>query len=118
MAAKPTPDPAPISHWLDHAPSPIAVVRGADHALHFVNPEFCRLLGADRDQLIGQPFCGLTPEGAECGVALDRVRQTGQPTSLVGWPASDLPRLCILWPTAAGDGPSGIVIQVAEISSL
>ena len=118
MEAQPTPDPAPISHWLDNAPSPIAVVGGAGHIVHFVNPEFCRLLGLGQDQLIGRPFSGLAPEGAECGVALDQVRRTGQPTSLVAWPGSGLPRVFILWPTAAGGGGPGIVIQVAETSSL
>ncbi|HEX2800449.1 MAG TPA: histidine kinase dimerization/phosphoacceptor domain -containing protein [Phenylobacterium sp.] len=118
MAAKPTPDPATISHWLDHAPSPIAVVRGADHSVHFVNPEFCRLLGASPDQVLGRPFCELAPEGDDCQIGLDEVRRTGQPTSLVGWPGSNGPRVFILWPTMAGDGPPGIVIQVDESSSL
>ncbi|WP_165250721.1 hybrid sensor histidine kinase/response regulator [Paludisphaera soli] len=71
-------------HLSENSPHPIVVVEGADHVVRYVNPAFARLVGEERENLVGRPFAEAVPEGAEngCLALLDRVRLSGQPEIL------------------------------------
>jgi PAS domain S-box-containing protein len=118
MDADLTSDPMPAelsSAWLEHAPSPMATVEGATHAVRDINPAFCRLIGRTRDEIVGRPICELLPQDHECMALLDHVFHTGEPAS-----HTEPPRAgggfwsYAMWPVMAGGRPVGAVIQIIE----
>ena len=72
----------------ERSPVPSAVTAGEAHVLRYANPAFYRLVGAERDALVGRPFFEAFPGSGTTGVAslLDRVYRTGE-----GARATDLP---------------------------
>jgi hypothetical protein len=107
--------------WLEHAPSPMAIVEGATHAVRYINPAFSRLIGKGSGDVVGHPFCELLPENGECIALLNRVYRTGESAILQG-ADHDKPRAGFLsytlWPVIADQRPVGAVIQVMETASL
>ncbi|HEU4727886.1 MAG TPA: PAS domain S-box protein, partial [Kofleriaceae bacterium] len=72
---------------LENAPAFIAVVRGQDHAIEFVNEAFYAIVG--KRELIGKPAASAMPEliGQGFFEQLDRVYATGERFSARGMPA-------------------------------
>jgi signal transduction histidine kinase/PAS domain-containing protein len=103
---------------LEHAPLPIATVAGATHMVRYVNPAFCRLMGKNREDLIGKPFVEIMPEKDECLALLDRVYCTGEPESHTeqNGTAPHPPFWSyLMWPVfGPGDRPVGVALQVTE----
>ncbi len=124
MAAKPTMgDDAPnlSGPWLQHAPSPMAIVEGATHLVRDVNPAFCRLIAGARDDVVGKPFRDLLPKNHECLAVLDGVYRTGKPASLQRQEHADpgpVSSSYVMWPVTADDRTIGVVIQVTETARL
>jgi PAS domain S-box-containing protein len=71
-------------YFSERSPQPVIVVEGATHVVRYVNDAFARLVGEERNTLIGRPFAEAVPEGGEndCIPLLDRVYQTGKPEIL------------------------------------
>ncbi|THD52526.1 histidine kinase dimerization/phosphoacceptor domain -containing protein [Phenylobacterium sp.] len=120
MATNTTRDPMrsdPAGPWLEHAPSPMATVEGATHRVRDINTAFCRLIDKSRGDALGQPFCELLPDNAECLALLDHVFHTGEPVSHTeqdrGGPAAAFWSY-VMWPVMANGSAVGVVIQVIE----
>jgi two-component system NtrC family sensor kinase len=60
------------------SPMPTASVEGAGHVVRYVNPAFCRLVNQPSEELVGNSFSAIAPDGDECLSLLDRVFRTGQ----------------------------------------
>lgn len=60
------------------APTPVALLRGADHVFEFANDAYLRLVGRD---IVGKPLRDALPEVVDQGFIelLDGVRRTGEP---------------------------------------
>jgi signal transduction histidine kinase len=102
---------------IEHAPWPMATVRGANHIVRCVNPAFCRQLHKPLEQLVGQRFCELLPEKDECLTLLDHVYRTGQPENHTEEQPSKQPPVFwsySMWPLMANEHPVGVMIQVTE----
>jgi len=107
--------------------SPLAMVaaEGLTHRVTYVNPAFCRLLGSERQELLGRPFAEIVPEGEEEGsqALLDRVYRTGTAEVLQDQPHSALPANPIYWSYAvwamltAAERPSGVMIQITDTTA-
>jgi|GEM_PF-921265 len=105
----------------EHAPLPMATVEGATHIVRYANPAFCRLMGASKEQLIGQRLPDMLPEKDECLLLLDRVFRTGQPeshteqehtkTDPVFWSYTG-------WPLETDERFVGVMIQVTETAQI
>lgn len=101
---------------MEFAPWPMAQVEGPKHILYAMNEAFAKLLGKDRQKLIGQPLDELLKGDKYCVPLMQRVLHTGKweaytqteseasaPVlwSYSCWPMQDSPRL-------------GLMIQVTE----
>jgi two-component sensor histidine kinase len=113
------------SHCFDHSPLPMATVEGTTDILRYVNPAFCRLADQTSDQLLGTPFCAMTPDAEECRALLDRIYRSKQPETYAKLASSDLaldadPVLSCyaMWPVAANEQVVGVAIQVIEVAPL
>jgi two-component sensor histidine kinase len=99
----------------------MATLEGATHIVRYVNPAFCRLVDKTRDELVGKPFCEMSPETDECLAPLDRVFRTGESESRSRQESSD-PRpvfaSCTMWPMMADERTVGVMIQVTESAPL
>ena len=64
MATNPASYPMPpgLSACLDHAPLPMATVKGTTHTVCYVNAAFCRLVDKTGDELVGKPLIGMLAE--------------------------------------------------------
>ena len=62
-------------------PAGIAILRGREHRVEWMNAEFERLIGRLTDQLTGRTFAEVLPELDEQGYTgmLDRIFETGEP---------------------------------------
>jgi PAS domain S-box-containing protein len=120
MAEKPTVDPTPhdgSSLCLEHAPLPMATVEGATHIVRYVNPAFCRLVGKNKDELVGKSFCEMVPEKDRCLALLDRVYRTGKSEAHPKQEGSDRSTVFsayTMWPMMADERAVGVVLQVTE----
>jgi PAS domain S-box-containing protein len=100
----------------------MVAVEGISHVVIYLNPAFARMVGRDRQELIGRPFAEAVPEGNEngCLALLDRVFRTGSPEVLpeqehrqphsrpVYWSYS-------VWAILEDDErPIGVMIQVTD----
>src|ERR1700686_2570566 len=124
MTARPAGASMPLDRsdpCLEHAPLPMATLEGAMHIVRYVNPAFCRLIDKTRDELVGEPFCEMSPEAVECLASLDRVYRTGKFESHTEQERSD-PRAifasCTMWPVMADERTVGVMIQVTESAPL
>ncbi len=106
---------API---IERAPLPIVEVQGSRHIVSHVNPEFCRLLGKTRAELLGRPFAEIVHEGEKCVPVLDRVYETGEAATLAQEDGSKVDRaywLYAMWPALdADERPVGVIIQLTK----
>jgi signal transduction histidine kinase/CheY-like chemotaxis protein len=107
---------API---IERAPLPLVEVQGSGHVVIHVNSAFCALLGKDRAELIGQPFCDIVPGGDVCVPLLDRVYETGQSvTHTLEDDGSPTAWLYAMWPALdPDDRPEGVIIGLTKVSS-
>jgi PAS domain S-box-containing protein len=103
---------------MERAPVPMVELEGATHIMHYVNLAFCRLIGKDRETLIGKPFAESIQEGDRCLAVLDRVYRTGEPEThteseqLEPHPAY---WTYAIWPVLdANQRPEGVMMQVTE----
>jgi signal transduction histidine kinase len=126
MAPKPASAPLhqPPDLWslyLEHAPSPMATVKGTTHIVRYVNAAFCRLMDKSPEQLVGKPICEMLSEEDDCVTLLDRVYRTGKPESPPA-PQHSKPHPAFwsytMWPVIADEGPVGVVIQVTETAQI
>jgi PAS domain S-box-containing protein len=62
------------------APTPIVMLRGADHVIELANPMTCRVWGRREDQVVGRPLLEALPELMDqpFKAYLDHVFQTGE----------------------------------------
>lgn len=102
----------------DASPMAIAGLGGPLHNLRYVNLAFCLLTGKSKDELIGAPFCDITPGTNECILLLDRVAKTGLADSHIGQEHSSIHPLYwsyAMWPLLGADHSHlGIIIQITE----
>jgi diguanylate cyclase (GGDEF)-like protein len=59
----------------------MAVTDGIDQVICYVNPSFCRLVGKNREEIIGKTCAELLPKEDKCLLLLDRVYRTGNTES-------------------------------------
>jgi PAS domain S-box-containing protein len=97
---------------------PMAVVEGTTFNLRYANPEFCRLIGRKSEELIGNPFAEMVPEGEACLALLDRVFRTGEAETYTKPEPGESHAESwsyVMWPVLGGDErPLGVMIQVNE----
>jgi len=96
----------------------MAVLQGAQHIVRYGNAAFCRLVGKDRDALVGRPFSESVQEGDRCLDVLDRVYRTGTPEIHT---ESEQPEphpvywSYAMWPVRnAQDSTENVMMQVTE----
>jgi signal transduction histidine kinase len=109
-----------LRRYMEQAPRPFAITRGAEHALVYANAAFCRLAGVADGGALGVPI-----------VDVFRRRQTGALTALLdrafrvgvalrdervdAAPGSDTSWRCTAWPIIDDDGrPEGLGIELRE----
>ncbi len=102
---------------IERAPLPMVEVEGPQYRICFVNPAFCRLVGVDRESLLGHPFAEIVSNAATCVPILDRVYQTGgSETQMV--PDSAEPDaacwLVAMWPALGAEGPVRVIITLTR----
>ena len=106
---------APIA---EASPMPMAGVQGSSHAVRYVNPAFCALVGKSKEELIGKDFSDVVTAGEECLSLLDRLDRTGQPQTSLGKILCASHSFCwsySIWPLIGLHGhPVGILIAVTE----
>jgi signal transduction histidine kinase/CheY-like chemotaxis protein len=95
-------------------------VEGTEHVVCFVNAGFCALLGKTREELIGQRFINIVPNGSKCAPVLDRVYQTGAfETHIEQADSEHEPAywLYAMWPALdATEQPVRVVVQMTRSS--
>ncbi len=111
----------PLSRaMVENSPLAMAAVEGENHIVRYVSPAFCRLLGKEREELVGYPLAKSLPKGNGCISLLDRVYRTGIAGSLTEqkrcgpdpayWSFA-------AWAVSGADKhPAGLVIQVADMT--
>jgi PAS domain S-box-containing protein len=110
----------------EHLPLATAATQGQDHVLRWVNPAFCRLVGAPASTLIGRPFLDTLPAARSDGAAelLDRVLLSGEEVSSPSRETIDayngLPsRLYTVAPLFGDHGPpQGLLVRVDDSTEL
>jgi signal transduction histidine kinase len=104
------------------SPLATASVDGAAHIIRYVNPAFCLLIKKPREDLIGNEFCNVVPEGEDCLSLLGRVYQTGLAEIHIGQEYSDTNPFYwsyAMWPVlGTEDRIAGIIVQVTESKDL
>jgi two-component sensor histidine kinase len=123
MATNPTSYQIPpgLSACLDHAPLPMATVKGTAHTVCYVNAAFCRLVDKTSAELVGKPLTGMLAELDECLPMLDRVERTGKPENrIVRGHLALRPDLLsyTVWPLRVDEHTVGVMIQVTETAPL
>jgi signal transduction histidine kinase len=101
---------------------PMAVVEATTAIVRYANPAFCRLISKKGEELIGQPFAEMVPEGKACLAMLNRVYRTGGAETYTKpeHEKSDPNTWSyVMWPVPGGDQhPLGIMIQINETTLL
>jgi signal transduction histidine kinase len=104
---------------IDRAPLPLVEVQGLEHFVIHVNSAFCTLLGRERAELLGRPFCEIVPGASACMPLLDHVYKTGQAvTHAVPDPESGQTAwLYAMWPALDPDErPERVMIGLTKVS--
>jgi signal transduction histidine kinase len=115
------PDLPSFCHLIFEASSmPMAMIAGAKHTVRYVNPAFGRLVGRDKNKLVGIPFAEVVP-GDGCLPLLDRVYRTGEAETHTEPDPTDGHALYwsyAMWPVlGAEEHPVGVMLQVTETAS-
>jgi two-component system, NtrC family, sensor kinase len=104
---------------LDLARLPMAILEGAGHIVCYVNPALCRLAGKSKEEMEGNPFAQILPDGDPCLLQLDRVYRTRKAESHTEQQdAAPHPLYWSyeIWPVVAAPAeenrPSGVMIQI------
>ncbi len=93
-------------------------VHGPEHRVSCVNEAFCRLVGDEREHLLGRPFSDIVANGEICVPYLDRVYETGRfearsTPEAPGNPGSYW--MYAMWPTLDEEAqPVGVIIQLSR----
>jgi signal transduction histidine kinase len=104
----------------EFSPQPMLAAEGVNHVVRHVNAAFLRLVGANRADLVGQPFVRAVPEGAanRCIPLLDRVFQSGIAENLAEQRHGEMPPVYwsyAVWAILGNNRrPAGVIIQVAD----
>ncbi|HZG54779.1 MAG TPA: ATP-binding protein [Pyrinomonadaceae bacterium] len=112
-------------YFSELSPQPMVAVEGATHIVRHLNAAFARLVGKEREELLGRPFAEAVPEGEEngCLPLLDRVYRTGASEILVEqehrhtspavyWSYS-------VWAILGADTrPVGVIIHVSDATEM
>jgi signal transduction histidine kinase/ActR/RegA family two-component response regulator len=112
-------------YFSELSPQPMVAVEGTTHIVRHLNAAFARLVGKEREELLGRPFAEAVPEGEGngCLPLLDRVYRTGTPEVLVEqehchtappvyWSYS-------VWGIIGADErPVGVIIQVTDATEV
>lgn len=104
------------------SPQPMVAVEGTTHVVMYLNPAFARLVGRERDDLVGRPFAEAVPEGNAngCLAHLDRVFRTGIPEKLAEQEHLHKSPGPVYWSyemwaiLGEDDQPAGVMIQVTD----
>ncbi len=103
------------------SPIPTASINGETRLVSYANPAFCSLVRQRSDELVGNPFSAIAPDGEECSLLLDRVFQTGYPEIHAGSEHSVPHRFYwsyAIWPVLANAaGATEALIQVTETTA-
>jgi PAS domain S-box-containing protein len=106
----------------ERSPQPMVAVEGTTHNVIYLNSAFARLVGRERNDLIGRPFAEAVPEGHAngCLALLDRVYCTGTPENLAEQEHSHAQACRVYWSYAVwailgpDEQPAGVMIQVTD----
>jgi signal transduction histidine kinase len=109
-----------LQRYMQQAPLPFAITRGADHTVVYSNPAFCRLVGVPTSELIGAPIAAAftaTDAGAVSPILdrafRDRVNLVDQRIAAASEKASRW-NLSV-WPVMAKDGSTETLgIEIRE----
>jgi PAS domain S-box-containing protein len=112
-------------YFSELSPQPMVAVEGTTHVVRHLNAAFARLVGREREELIGRPFAEAVPEGEAngCLPLLDRVYRTGTPEMLVEQEHSHTTQ-AVYWSYSvwailgADERPAGVVIQVTDATEM
>ncbi len=112
-------------YFSELSPQPMVAVEGTTHIMRHLNAAFARLVGREREELIGRPFTEAVPEGVEngCLPLLDRVYRTGTPEILVEQEHSHTTPP-VYWSYSvwailgADERPAGVIIQVTDTTEM
>lgn len=103
---------------MERSPVPMAELEGAGHIIHYINLAFCRLVGKNREALLGKPFADTVQEGDRCLDIFDRVYRTAESefhTELEQIEPHPVYWSYAVWPVLSTDGrPVGLMMQVTE----
>ena len=111
-----------LRRYMQQAPLPFAITRGAEHTLIYANSAFCRLAGVASGDAIGAPIAStfVAPEGPALSAILDRAFRNGvellderidAPTERASYWRSSV------WPVIADDGRAeALGIEIREFS--
>ena len=111
-------------YFSELSPQPMVAVEGTTHIVRHLNAAFSRLVGKDREELIGRPFAEAVPEGEKngCLPLLDRVYRTGTPEILVEQEHLQTPPVYwsySVWAILGADErPIGVIIQVTDATEM
>ncbi len=113
------------------SPLPLVAVEGQEHAVRYVNPAFCLLVGKEAEELLNRPFALAVPEGKAngCIALLERVTQTGVTETLADQEhaRASLPDSSrsgvywsyVAWPILANEGHTiAVMIQVTDSTGI
>jgi PAS domain S-box-containing protein len=121
--AEAVPDLPRLCRYLsERSPQPTVAVDGTTHVVAYLNDAFARLVGRERQDLIGRPFAEAVPEGAGngCLALLDRVFRTGTAELLAEQEHRQAGPRPVYWSYSvwailgADDRPAGVMIQVTD----
>jgi len=107
-------------YFSEKSPQPMVAVEGSQHIIRYVNSAFARLAGKTVDELLGCFFAEAVPVGDDndCLALLDRVLQTGAPSSLAEHEHTPQAYWSYeMWAILGGDErPVGVMIQVTDVT--
>ncbi len=112
--------PSLYSSIFEGSSLPTAMLAGAKHIVHYVNPAFGRLVGRDENELVGIAFSEVVP-GDGCLPSLDQVYRIGEAETHTEPEPSNGHTFYwsyAMWPVLGADErPVGVMIQVTETAS-
>lgn len=122
MSTKPRDWSAICRYTTECSPLPMVAAEGPMHLVRYANPAFCRLVGKEREELLGRPFAEAVPEAEEngCLALLNRVYCTGKAENLAEQAHTHKTPGPVYWSYAVWavldeeEYPTGVIIQVTD----